>query len=95
MHPKTGKVCVPFDPAEVDSFNPNECPTLTQSLREFDKMVESGENQNGKVVPCLQKSVKVFNTFLKGLKEEYTQNLVKENRKKQEAASAMDVETAF
>ena len=28
VHPKTGRVCVPFDPASVDSFDPEAVPTI-------------------------------------------------------------------
>ena len=30
IHPKTGKVCVPFDPEEVERFDPSQVPTLEQ-----------------------------------------------------------------
>lgn len=28
VHPKTGKVCVPFSPKTVDSFDPSAVPTI-------------------------------------------------------------------
>lgn len=36
VHPGTGRVCVPIDPGEVDSFNPISLPTVTQLLQEID-----------------------------------------------------------
>ena len=30
VHPKTGRVCVPIDPAKVDKFDPLEVPTISQ-----------------------------------------------------------------
>lgn len=95
MHPKTGKVCVPFDPEEVDDFNPNECPTLTQCLHEYDEICKEEGTGAGKVVPCLQKSLKVFNKFLKGLKDEYIQITAKEKRSKQKDVNEMEVGAAF
>lgn len=29
IHPKTGKVCVPFNPSSVDKFNPQTVPTIS------------------------------------------------------------------
>lgn len=29
VHPKTGKVCVPFNPRVVKNFNPSTVPTIT------------------------------------------------------------------
>ena len=37
IHPKTGRVCVPVNPAEIDSFDPMGVPTVQQLLRELDK----------------------------------------------------------
>ena len=35
VHPKTGKVCVPLDPAAVDGFDPDDVPTVTSLLGEL------------------------------------------------------------
>lgn len=71
VHPKTGKICVPFDPEKVDEFDPTDCPTLRRALNEYDDLLNSGANARS-VVPCMQESIRVFNNFLKGLKDEYT-----------------------
>gem|GEM_PF-6097912 len=34
IHPKTGKVCVPFNPKAVDKFNPNTVPTIQTLIDE-------------------------------------------------------------
>lgn len=36
VHPKTGKVCVPFNPSAVSKFDPTTVPTLRQLLKEVD-----------------------------------------------------------
>ena len=36
MHPGTGRVCVPIDPARADEFDPLAVPTVTQLLSEID-----------------------------------------------------------
>ena len=35
MHPKTGKVCVPLDPATADAFDPEAVPTVGSLLNEL------------------------------------------------------------
>lgn len=36
-HAITGRVCVPVDPSEVESFDPAGVPTVGQLLRELDQ----------------------------------------------------------
>ncbi|KAG6334972.1 hypothetical protein ID866_4128 [Astraeus odoratus] len=43
VHPKTGRVCVPIDPANVDEFNPRGVPTVAQLLRELDAAGEGAD----------------------------------------------------
>ena len=38
VHPATGRICVPVDPREVDSFDPEVVPTVGQLLRELDAL---------------------------------------------------------
>jgi len=37
VHPKTGRVCVPVDPATVNDFDPESVPTVMKLLEELDK----------------------------------------------------------
>lgn len=37
VHPKTGRVCVPIDPANVREFDPFAVPTLGQLARQIDQ----------------------------------------------------------
>ena len=37
VHPATGRVCVPVNPAQVDAFDPESVPTVGQLLRELDE----------------------------------------------------------
>src|SRR5882762_7325876 len=46
VHPKTGRVCVPVDPAKVDEFDPEGVPDVGGLLKELDeagKMEVDGE----------------------------------------------------
>ncbi|KAL1450758.1 hypothetical protein WDU94_003083 [Cyamophila willieti] len=36
VHPKTGKVCVPFQPRAVEKFNPSKVPTINQLIAEVE-----------------------------------------------------------
>ena len=48
IHPKTGRVCVPVDPAHVDEFNPEAVPTVGQLLSELESSpAEGSEDQDG------------------------------------------------
>ncbi|KAJ9117308.1 hypothetical protein QFC20_000455 [Naganishia adeliensis] len=37
IHPGTGRVCVPIDPSQIESFDPAGVPTVGQLLRELDQ----------------------------------------------------------
>lgn len=55
VHPKTGKICVPFNPMAVGKFDPTTVPKLRQLLKEVDqfdqKDTEDGsEKRNIKLV---------------------------------------------
>ncbi|KAF8995444.1 prim-pol domain-containing protein [Cyathus striatus] len=41
IHPKTGRVCVPVDPDEIEHFDPDTVPTVVQLLHELDEVVKS------------------------------------------------------
>lgn len=43
VHPATGRICVPIDPREVDSFDPEAVPTVGQLLRELGTLGEGGD----------------------------------------------------
>jgi DNA primase small subunit len=52
VHPKTGRICVPVDPARIDQFDPELVPTVGQLLRELDatttteSLAGTGEEQH-------------------------------------------------
>jgi DNA primase small subunit len=51
IHPKTGRVCVPVDPARIDDFNPEKVPTVAQLLGELDQSMTTdadGESTSGR-----------------------------------------------
>ena len=70
VHPKTGKVCVPIDPAAAETFDPErDAPTVASLLNELDSGAEA---------TAMAKNVELFEAlFLKSLgranQEELTQ----------------------
>jgi len=36
VHPGTGRICVPIDPAHVEDFNPEEVPTVSDLINDID-----------------------------------------------------------
>jgi len=63
IHPKTGKVCIPFDSAKVDSFDVNNVPTLSNVINDIGTQRVSPAG----VPQCLEESTSVFKQFLKKL----------------------------
>lgn len=58
VHPKTGRVCVPVDPENIDDFNPERVPTVGQLLKELDEVtakstapIEGAEHHSGPRFP--------------------------------------------
>jgi DNA primase small subunit len=55
VHPKTGRVCIPVNPATVDSFDPETVPTVNQLLQELDAVGaqdETSENSRAGMLSC-------------------------------------------
>ncbi|THD23025.1 DNA primase [Fasciola hepatica] len=77
IHPKTGHVCIPFDPRYVDSLEPFSAPTLPQLIDELgvrtgQETMGSIEGEAGKHLlaykrTSLKSSVEYFEEFVKRL----------------------------
>lgn len=51
MHPKTGKVCVPIDPAAAWEFDPEDVPTVQQLVQQLGDQAAAGDTDKvGSVV---------------------------------------------
>ncbi|KAL1491623.1 hypothetical protein ABEB36_012194 [Hypothenemus hampei] len=94
VHPKTGKVCIPFNVKNVENFDPNNVPTITSLIDEvdaYDKKTkeqeanlpegqESALNNRGKIKDFKKTSLlKSVNLF-----NEFLRNLEKDIKDKME-----------
>ena len=72
VHPKTGRVCVPIDPAKVDKFDPLEVPTISQLTDEVDKFAREEGDKKVRAEykkTSLREPMMVFDQFLSNLSE--------------------------
>mmetsp|Transcript_24436 Transcript_24436/g.44190 ORF Transcript_24436/g.44190 Transcript_24436/m.44190 type:complete len:535 (-) Transcript_24436:95-1699(-) len=100
VHPKTGRVCVPIDISQVDTFDPFAVPTLAQLMQELDEYeakqkaseeTEGGSTETRKVQHDWQKtSLKVpFEHFQKTFLTPMLKELRREQRAEQEERAAV------
>ena len=92
VHPKTGRVCVPMDPADAETFDPMKVPTVAQLLNELD--ANGGKNSAGKEdeyeLTSMKSAVDCFNrTFWNDLDKECKEEL---GAKARDKAAAPTVE---
>lgn len=75
VHPKTGKICVPFRPSTVSDFDPVNVPTLNLLMEEinaFDKEnqeISEGDSRRIQDIKktSMYKGIKIFEDFLRKL----------------------------
>ena len=73
VHPKTGNVCVPFDPFRYQEFDLGNLPTLTKSINELsamsadkkDEKMEDGEAVTRPVMPCMARATEIFKKHIR------------------------------
>jgi len=80
VHPKTGRICVPFNPDLVDKFNPEEVPTVSQLLNEIDKFSSNSSEEQKKMKDfkktSMKTSVEVFEDFLTSMSADWKGELI-------------------
>ncbi|XP_053998199.1 DNA primase small subunit [Hylaeus anthracinus] len=95
VHPKTGRVCIPFTANTVDKFQPDKAPTITtliEEVNEFDvkdKAEQQTYDLNAKKIKdykktSLNKSLRLFHEFLWNLENERKGHNIKESDEKME-----------
>merc|ERR1711973_355131 len=80
IHPKTGRVCVPFRVAKVDSFDPEKVPTVLQLEEES----EVKKNVKAYKMTSMREPVSIFEEFLSGLASERKGELIAQSDAKME-----------
>ena len=92
IHPKTGRVCVPLDPATIDEFDPFQVPTLPQIVREMEEYDKANAGTDAANVPHWQKtSLKpTFSFFLKN----FLNSLKSNNRRRKMDAQEKEAATS-
>lgn len=92
VHPKTGKVCIPFTANTVDKFQLDNVPTITtliEEINEFDlkdKTEQETYDLNAKKIKdykktSINKSLHIFQEFLWNLSNERKESRLKQNGK--------------
>jgi len=70
VHPKTGNICVPFDPNNVHNFKLAEVPTLTMVINELGTL-KTDEKQidaatGSMTLPCMEPYINLFKKHIRG-----------------------------
>jgi len=90
IHPKTGRVCVPFSVKKVDSFDPEKVPTVLQLVEEIDAFSKNEEESEVKrnvkayKMTSMREPVSIFEEFLSGLASERKGQLIAQSDAKME-----------
>lgn len=83
IHPKTGRVCVPFSAAKVEKFNPEDVPTVLQLVQEIDAFTKdaSEELKNVKAYKktSMRDSMVIFEEFLSNLSNTWKGKLMEKS----------------
>lgn len=61
IHPKTGRVCVPFDARAVDAFDPKSVPCISGLISELEKRGAGDLKRTGLMAGCLSLMDKFLN----------------------------------
>ncbi|KAL5005670.1 hypothetical protein ScPMuIL_016828 [Solemya velum] len=80
------RVCVPIDTTDVDNFDPQKVPTISQLLEELDNETSDAEGKKLKDYKrtSLNGSIQVFEKFLKKLENSWKGKLLEQSDMKRE-----------
>ena len=85
IHPKTGRVCVPFKASKAEKFNPEDVPNVLELVNQID---EFGKKENMDVKAYKKTSMKepvsLFEEFLSNLSSTWKGKLIEKSDLKME-----------
>ncbi|KAK3733447.1 hypothetical protein RRG08_051212 [Elysia crispata] len=89
IHPKSGKVCVPMDPKNIDDFDPMEVPTISGLIEELDTSTVPETDTEGRRLKdykrtSLKPYIEIFESFLKGLESSRKGKMIEQSDVKME-----------
>ncbi|XP_053688027.1 DNA primase small subunit [Sabethes cyaneus] len=92
VHPKTGKVCIPFNPNVAEKFDPTQVPTITALLNEvnaFDENIRAdGQEERSRIKDykktSMFKGTVIFEEFLRKLEQSFKGKAIMVSDKKME-----------
>merc|ERR1712066_696252 len=83
IHPKTGRVCVPFKASKAEKFNPEDVPNVLELVNQID---EFGKKENMDVKAYKKTSMKepvsLFEEFLSNLSSTWKGKLIEKSDEK-------------
>ncbi|KAL4217033.1 primase [Mactra antiquata] len=84
IHPKTGRVCVPIDPDNVDSFDAFKVPTISEIVDELNHVEPTSED--GKRIKDYKRTsmkgyMEIFDKFLTNLEKTWKGKLIEQSGK--------------
>ena len=87
IHPKTGRVCVPFKADKADKFNPEDVPNVLELVNQIDEFTK--EKSDLKDVKAYKKTsmrepVTIFEEFLSNLATTWKGKLIEKSDEKME-----------
>lgn len=92
VHPKTGRVCVPFRASEVDAFVPGEkAPELGKLLAEMTQMDGGAMKGVGEASDRLREAVEIFEQFVRGVEDEGRKELRKNKLEQMDRKGVMEL----
>lgn len=87
VHPKTGRVCVPIDPAGVDSFDPFSVPTVSKICHEFETVFADKTQNKSQKQAYMKTSLKPYMEFFQ---KNFLLPLFKQANKKKREEETME-----
>ncbi|KAK9457887.1 hypothetical protein V1511DRAFT_9219 [Dipodascopsis uninucleata] len=87
VHPGTGRVCVPIDISDLETFNPMKVPTVSDLINDIDKWNETDEAKYDYEKTSLKPYIEYFHKFVSGLTKD---EMRAKRQREQEAGDSLD-----